>query len=338
VLPGTETSGVNFIVRTTRTYKISGRIVNPYVAPGAAAPQDPARAYSTSLAEMPRFILVNRDLPAVAETLMSGFANDLPLAERQAGRFVLRGIPEGRYDVFASAFHAASDVDYSGRISLDLRSQDLDGLQITVHPPVDLAGRVVMQGQTAPSAAGVSLRSAESSRVYAPKDVRPDANGRFTFEGLVEGTYLLGVSPPEGMYVADLRQGNRSVYGDARIRIGSSVPDPVQILIESDAGIVSGFVVHPEGKIAADMTVVAVPEAPLRGNNLLYKTARPDDSGNFKLVGLAPGRYKLFAWEGVAAGAWMNLEFLSKYDDLAAAIVVFPGKNEGLRVPVLRAE
>ena len=338
VLPGTERSGVDFVVQTTRTYRISGRVVNPYVAPGGVTPQDPTRAYAASLAEMPQFVLVNLDSPTAAETFMSGYANLLPLAERQAGYFVLRGIPEGRYDIFATAHHAASDVNYSGRVSVDLRSQDLEGLQITVNPPVDLAGRVIVQGEAAPSATGVNLRSAESSRVYAPKDVRPAENGEFTFEDLVEGTYLLGVTPPEGMYVADLRQGGRSVYADARIRVGSNAPDSVQIFIASNAGVISGSVVHPEGRSGSDTTVVAVPDAPLRGSALLYKTARPDDSGNFTIAGLAPGRYKLFAWEGIVDGAWMNPEFLSKYDDLVTGIRVTPGKAEGLRVPVIWLE
>jgi hypothetical protein len=37
-----------------------------------------------------------------------------------------------------------------------------------------------------------------------------------------------------------------------------------------------------------------------------------DDDGNFKIAGLRPGTYKLFAWEEVDDGAWQDPEFRKK--------------------------
>ena len=46
----------------------------------------------------------------------------------------------------------------------------------------------------------------------------------------------------------------------------------------------------------------------------LYKTATTDAAGKYKLRGVAPGNYKLFAFEGLAGGEFYNPRFLSKYE------------------------
>jgi hypothetical protein len=48
---------------------------------------------------------------------------------------------------------------------------------------------------------------------------------------------------------------------------------------------------------------------------MLFGTARPDENGKFSMIRLAPGAYKLFAWEGVLNTAWLNADFLSRQED-----------------------
>jgi len=41
--------------------------------------------------------------------------------------------------------------------------------------------------------------------------------------------------------------------------------------------------------------------------------------------GVAPGSYKLFAWENIPQGAEQNEEFLSRYDALGIRVMVNAG-------------
>ncbi|MCU1237885.1 MAG: hypothetical protein JWP63_5852 [Candidatus Solibacter sp.] len=51
---------------------------------------------------------------------------------------------------------------------------------------------------------------------------------------------------------------------------------------------------------AAEATVVLVPEDPtLRSDLPSYTTATTDDAGKFTIPGVAPGRYRAFAWDGL---------------------------------------
>ena len=56
--------------------------------------------------------------------------------------------------------------------------------------------------------------------------------------------------------------------------------------------------------------------APQRRQNLAwYKTATSNAVGRFSISGLAPGEYKLFAWERSPETAYMDSAFLAKYEE-----------------------
>jgi hypothetical protein len=80
---------------------------------------------------------------------------------------------------------------------------------------------------------------------------------------------------------------------------------------------------------------VLFPEGSRRTNTLYHLTAKVDASGAFTLNNIAPGSYKLFAWEGVFVSAWQNAAFLEKYEDQGVALSVAAGKSDGISVSVI---
>jgi Carboxypeptidase regulatory-like domain len=70
-----------------------------------------------------------------------------------------------------------------------------------------------------------------------------------------------------------------------------------------------------QGKALANATVVVVPPPDRRQNRALYRTATTDATGSFAIRSLAPGNYKVFAWQNVTNGAYYNPRFLEKYED-----------------------
>jgi len=56
--------------------------------------------------------------------------------------------------------------------------------------------------------------------------------------------------------------------------------------------------------------VVLVPDAPRRERLMLFKTTTADTMGHFSITGIAPGEYKLFAWEQIEESAYQDPEFL----------------------------
>jgi hypothetical protein len=76
-------------------------------------------------------------------------------------------------------------------------------------------------------------------------------------------------------------------------------------------------------KVFASARVILVPTGPTRRQNLmLYKQATSDNSGNFTINGIAPGDYKVFAWELVPNSAWMNAEFIAEHESRGQAVSI----------------
>ena len=78
--------------------------------------------------------------------------------------------------------------------------------------------------------------------------------------------------------------------------------------------------------MTTDPIVVLVPESSLRSNPLLYRTAVPADDCTFTLKDIAPGNYKLFAWNGVLSTAWMNSDFIKPFENASLPLKVGQGE------------
>ena len=74
--------------------------------------------------------------------------------------------------------------------------------------------------------------------------------------------------------------------------------------------------------------VVLVPASNRRSNPALYKIVQADAEGRFSMTGVAPGAWKVFAWESIRPGAFQNTDFLQKYETRGTAVTV----NAGMRV------
>ena len=45
------------------------------------------------------------------------------------------------------------------------------------------------------------------------------------------------------------------------------------------------------------------------------------------MTGLAPGTYKVFAWEGAYSSSWLNDAFLARYEDKGLPVEVAPAAD-----------
>jgi hypothetical protein len=78
--------------------------------------------------------------------------------------------------------------------------------------------------------------------------------------------------------------------------------------------------------------VVAVPEARFRGRLDRYRKTVSDQSGRFRLLGIRPGEYTLFAWETVDGEAYYNPDFLKSFEGQGVALQVSEGERKSLQL------
>jgi uncharacterized surface anchored protein len=118
--------------------------------------------------------------------------------------------------------------------------------------------------------------------------------------------------PPNG-YVADIRGGGASI-DNSEIDISSQVGE-IEVLVKTDGRRIEGVVRDTFQNAVALARVALVPASMSRRQNVqLYKTVVTQNTGSFTITGVAPGEYKLFAWESAPNTAWMDAEFLAPYE------------------------
>jgi hypothetical protein len=264
-------------------------------------------------------------------------------AGRRNGEFELRGILPGLYDLFpiANVILNGEQRYGSGRVPVEVRSGDVDGVLVVVNPGIDLMGEIHVVGNRSvvkTEDLHVSLRALDDIPSPFSARIRPkpvNASGGFTIRNVPEAVYALVVSPmPSGAYVSDIRIGKTSVL-DSGIVVGKTPLGPIVVTLDTEGRTVEGFAYRENQKPAANAVVVLVPPPGRRQNTNLYSSANCEADGHFKITGVAPGEYKVFAWEKVLSTAWENAEFLAKFEKQGRELSVKNKDISGMKVQAI---
>jgi hypothetical protein len=219
---------------------------------------------------------------------------------------------------------------YIDRARVDIRDSDVEGITLEIQPGTELRGKVVGQGSTSIAMDKIKIRlrqldSMPEGYAVIVGEISVDLKGEFSAQNVPSARYALRFSGlPETAYVAEVRQGGTTVF-DSGFTLGNQPATLIEVLVNSNGAIIEGIVQTANEKPSANATVVLVPPASHRQNALLYKTVQTDENGRFSLKGVAPGEYTLYAWENVPGTAWMNSDFLAKYQNRGRAVVVSQG-------------
>jgi hypothetical protein len=321
-----ETRGIDINVQSgpNAFAKISGFAINPNSA--------------TADRSFPSFVLIPRDFSPLSNEVVT-FPNLISADQRQNGEFELRNVPPGIYDLFPTTVVAGF---VAGRTFVNVRNSDAEGVRVNVNSAVNLPGTVVLNGPAAQSIAitsiqiglkGFSMPIRGNLPGNGPRNAAfpVDASGKFTATGLSgEKASVQVTGLPETAYVADIRQGDLSVY-DSGVELNGSM-EPLRVLVESQGGSLEGTVRNKQRQPESRVTVVLVPPAERRQNPALYRTRVTNDAGHFEMRGIPPGTYTVFAWKSVLPTAWMNAEFLATYLDRGQVINITSASPSNLEL------
>jgi hypothetical protein len=138
--------------------------------------------------------------------------------------------------------------------------------------------------------------------------------------------FISSVTPlPADAYVSEIRQDSRSVFDDNVVTIGKDSQTTLEIVVSRGGGTILGSVRDAKNNPVPSQRILLVPDPPRRQNPLLYKPGISNPMGSFTFSGVAPGSYKLFAWEQIPVGAEQDAEFMNAYDALGSHINVTAG-------------
>ena len=235
------------------------------------------------------------------------------------GDFIINNVSPGSY--IAVATHFENGQLLSARQPVEVGNSPVDGITLTPVPGAELRGRVKVEGEA--SADMGRIRVSLSPRSSAGAMFGPGAQGSGTVKA--DGTFsMLNVQAelydvrvsgvPDGGYVKSIRMGNADIT-DTGLDFSTGVtPAEVAIVISLAAGAVDGTVQSEKPEQAAGATVVLVPEGSRSESDRYYVTASSDQNGRFTLKNVTPGEYRLYAFDTVESGAYMDPEWRKPYE------------------------
>ncbi len=269
------------------------------------------------------------------------------------GRFEIRNIFPNVYDLFPDA-RDKDGVLYTSRTTVELVDRSVENLTLVASPSVETRGRVTLNGELpAGRLEGLTL-GIEVVRGVGPflaavptaggrggsqPIVIDRENGEFGSGRLVPGIYKFTPGRlPQDVYLEDLRQGSVSVYSDGFTITDRPGLQPIEVMLASPGGKLEGVVRNLRQEPAARATVVLVPDVIRREDRRKYFNMQSDSDGNFAFRAIPPGTYKVFAWESVPGAAWLNAEFIRKYETRGETVVFTKGTSSTVQLIAIPKE
>jgi len=164
------------------------------------------------------------------------------------------------------------------------------------------------------------------------------ADGTFTFRNLSARDHRLAFTGlPPGWYIKSARLGPVDPISTL-VSFPSAPADRLEVVIGTNGGRVEGRAVNVTGQAVASATAVLVPDGPNRSRRDLYRSAVTDDAGVFRFQSIAPGDYKVFAWEEIEVSSWLDPAIVRPYENRGRAVRMQEGGNETIDAVVIPAE
>jgi hypothetical protein len=351
VPPAADLSGLNMTLRVQQAYRVRGSIVDSRTG------QPPATANITLA-----FQTIDPLNPTNVNT-----SDGTPVYNPADGTFELRNVSSGAYTIsatlpnptsqnlppnfanmssadqraFIDAMSSASASAPRASAAINVVNSDVDGVLLRPSPGGSIAGRVRSDQDTstpAPEFAFLRLQlktvdgSAPSSPDGTTAQSRPTgADGTFRIDNIWQGEYRLTLSGlPAGYYVKEARLGDVDVWNGS-LKYSGTDTRALNIVISPSTGQVDGNVTNSQGQVVPGARVVLIPERN-RDRAELFRPVTADPGGHFNIAAVAPGDYKLAAWETIEPYAFFDRELLKQADDIGKPVHVTESSKQTINV------
>lgn len=353
LLPGADLDSMNLTLPTKpATHRIRGRVIDSRTG------KPPAKARVVASMQTP-----GPTTNSVAELA----ALQLPTNNYNSdnGTFEVRDLLPGAYFVRALVQDPAPSVTVgresaqppatsSGLVAVSIGDSDVDNVVVTVVPARSIAGRIRVDGQQQSvtpdrlrlqlvSRNPASLSLAVTNPGRSTFGAVPAADFTFQFTNISIGDYRVTVQGQGGV-AAGARPGSNAVYiKEARfdgtdvlngpLRISGTASGTLDILLGIGGGQVSGTLTDRRSQPVPVIQVVLIPGA--RDRLDLYRVANTDEIGHFIFVGIIPGEYKVFSWDGLEPFAWFDPEVLAQSETKGVPVRVTDSSSEMIDVKLI---
>ena len=251
------------------------------------------------------------------------------------GKFELQGVSPGSYILTAAS--TVGGRNCSARLPIQVGATDLEGIELHLMPPVEVAGQIRIEGKTSDKLSRLNIiLESEGRRAQGIASLGPKEDGSFVLQGLEPAVYQVSAQVPEDLYPKAVRWGDRDVMQSGLDLTQGAAESRLVVVMSANGGQIDSVVEDDQSAPAVEATVTLVPSgaAPSRS---LFKFASTSPRGHFSMAGIAPGSYKLFAWEDADPNQVMyDPDFLKPFDSQAQSIEIAEGSKQSVPLKLIK--
>lgn len=253
------------------------------------------------------------------------------------GDFVISRVTPGSYT--ASAMLQDGKQMLFGSTNFEVGTSPVETLTVEVGAGFEIRGALKIAGSNPnlkPSEIRLQFVSKSNSMMFNPNPVgEVKEDGTFTFSRVARDRFNIVATAPT-CYLKSATAGGVDVL-DAGLDLSSGAPPAdLTIVYSTDAGEIQGSVEPDKPGEAPIGTVVAVPAGERRKIDRYYSTAQLDQTGRFTLNRLAPGEYKIFAFDNVEYGAYLDADWLKPFESKGESVKIEEGARQAVSLKPIR--
>ena len=248
------------------------------------------------------------------------------------GAFAIGNVPPGRYVLRARSDDTVQPQFAS--VPITIGNGDLADLSVILAAPASISGTVTFPaGQSQPPDLTQMRIAAPSTeqQIGNQAQARVEKDGTFTIEGLPAGPHL--IRPNGGQRGWTLR----SVVVDGRditdapvdLRPGQRLSN-VTITFSDKVNEITGTITSDRGVPVTEYTALAfsTDQTFWRAQSRHISTARPDQTGKFRIRGLPPGEYYVVTVDPAEQGEWFEPAYLEEHRAGAGRLTLGDGETK----------
>lgn len=289
----------------------------------------------------PTFALIPRD---------AEYLNSLPAWDPHLmadGSFELRDVAEGSYWFVVRLTSVRTNAGTAGRtavVPLNLGGGDIERFTVNLLPVAAVSGKVTLDGGPWSAADNLQIRL-NANRIGAftmnmsanPSRALFQSDGTFVMVNVNPADYDLVINglPPDA-YIKLARFGGVDALAQ-RIAISGPTSTLLEVDVSTKAGQLTGVVLDRDRKPTPGVEAILIPEGPARRPDR-YKTARTDANGRFLLRGIAPGNYRLYAFESIERFRYFDAEFVRPFESFGKSVRIEEGARGTIDLDMIPAE
>jgi hypothetical protein len=322
---GEEVNGADIRVNRNRLYSIHGRVIDIRTsAPPASA--NVALSYQ-----------------AVDRGGISGMSVSENYDPR-TGEFNFGRLAPGTYGVTATYQDGpprGGGSSFTAFAAVQIVNSDIQDLVLKAADTFAIGASIRVEGQSPIPQRGGGVRfqplpsNGETVALMPPPVLSGNPDGTLTSR-FAAGSYRVNVIPqsmPAGSYVKEVRFGDADAWNNP-MKITGPTDAKLEIVFSMKSAQLEGTVTDAQGQPAEPNPLVLVPDRN-RDRTELYRTAIVDRPGHFTISNVAPGDYKLFAWEALEPFAYFDPNILKRDDTKGIAVHLAESTHEHVELRLI---